>query len=173
MCLSEYVIVLSIDAHTKEVYEDIRVRATFEKTLANVKMLREIRDKHYPDSRSEMRVSGVHVRDDQDEVGFQEFWSQYTDTVSLVKAQARWDTYANPVHPDHTDPCVFLWERMYIWWDGKTNPCDEDYKSFLSPGMATETFLKDIWHGEALTQLRKLHQTGQRCKAMPCDRCGV
>ena len=30
--------------------------------------------------------------------------------------------------------CSHLWERLYVWHDGVINPCDEDYKSYLTPG---------------------------------------
>ena len=166
-------IALSIDAHNKEVYEDIRVRGNWDKVVANVRLLRKIRDQHYPNSPAEIRVSGVRFRDDQDEDLFHSFWSEICDSVVFVRVQQRWNTYENPVHPDNTSPCDFLWERLFVWHDGSTNPCDEDYKSLLSPGSVHEQSIRDIWHGEALNAIREKHLSKRRGDCLPCDRCGV
>ena len=167
------VIVFSVDSHEKEIYEDIRVRSNFEKILGNIRRLREIRDGQYPDSKMEIRVSGVKFRDDQDEIGFYDFWSEICDTVNFVRAQQRWNTYDNPTHPDHTAPCELLWNRMYVWFDGMYSTCDEDYKGHLSPGNILDTPMRDVWHGEAMTKLRESHLANNRAKNFPCDRCGV
>ena len=34
-----------------------------------------------------------------------------------------------------TVPCSELWSRLFIWWDGKVNPCDYDYKSVFQNGI--------------------------------------
>ena len=62
---------------------------------------------------------------------------------------------------------------MYVWYDGKINPCDEDYKSFLSYGNLKIHTIKEVWKSTALKKLRDLHLSGKRNKIIPCDRCGV
>jgi radical SAM protein with 4Fe4S-binding SPASM domain len=166
-------IALSIDAHEKALYEDIRVRGNFDEVVQNVRRLREIRDKSYPNSKVEIRVSGVRFREDQNEAGFREFWSKICDTVVYVRAQLRWNTYENDLHPERDRPCDFLWNKLYVWHDGTCNPCDEDYKSYLSPGSVKEHSIRDIWHGEQLSQMRQAHINGDRANYNPCDRCGV
>ena len=69
------------------------------------------------------------------------------DHVVFVKEQVRWDTYNNT--PDGVNsPCMYLWERMYVWFDGTTNPCDVDYKSELSMGKLdySRNNIRDIIH---------------------------
>ena len=62
---------------------------------------------------------------------------------------------------------------MFIWWDGKINPCDVDYKSKLSPGTFTENnSIKDIWNSKEYNLLRLNHENGMRSGCYPCDRCG-
>jgi len=167
------VITLSIDAHEKDLYEAIRVRAKFEEVFANVCRLNEIRERDYPNSRAEIRVSGVHIREDQDEQEFRKFWTDYCDNIVYVRAQERWNTYENKLHPEREVPCLFLWERLLICFDGTCNPCDEDYKTMLSPGNIKDTPLSQIWQGEEMSQIRKDHLSGNRSCHMPCDRCGV
>jgi organic radical activating enzyme len=167
------VITLSIDAEEKNLYEEIRVRAKFEEVLENVERLVRIREIDYPSSSAEIRVSGVQFREEQNNEKFNAFWSGIVDTVAYVRAQQRWDTYNNPVEEEKQSPCSFLWERLYVWFDGKTNPCDEDYKSILSPGSVREQSISKIWNGQAMKQLREDHLNNRRACHAPCDRCGV
>ncbi len=167
------ILVFSVDAHTKDVYEQIRVRGKFEQVRENIERFNRIREESYPSASTTTRISAVRFRDDQDPVGFKEFWSDMVDEVGMKDAQARWDTYSNDVHHDLTTPCWFLWERMYIWQDGSTNPCDLDYKSHLSSGNVALMPIHDIWHGPELQRLRENHLNGHRLDHSPCDRCGA
>lgn len=167
-------LVFSVDSHEKAIYEDIRVRATFEDVVANIERFQEIRQRDYPDSKLTTRVSGVKVNERQDVEGFQRFWSSRVDHVGITGAEERWDTYNNELQSDLTHSCRYLWERLYVWHDGTVNPCDVDYKSMLSPGKLDEnTTIRDIWQGEALTKLRTMHLNGERSALHPCDRCTI
>lgn len=167
------VLVISIDAHTEQMYKEIRVRGNFDRVVSNVRRLFEIRSRQYPGSGLEIRISGVKIRDDQNENDFRKFWSEMSDNVVYVHMQARWDTYNNNPHPEKNYPCAFLWNRLYIWHDGTCNPCDEDYKSQLRLGNIKEQSLRDIWHSPKMTEFRNRHMSGARKDIMPCDRCGV
>ena len=83
----------------------------------------------------------------------------------------RWDTYNNPKEIAGTCACGYLWERMYVWYDGLCNPCDADYKSKLSVGSIQEKSIHEIWHGQKYTELRNMHSNGKRNMVFPCDRC--
>ena len=85
----------------------------------------------------------------------------------------RWDTYNNSIHEDITEPCENLWDRMYIWYDGKVNPCDADYKSYLSYGNVKNLSILETWNSEIINKLRKDHLNKLRLNHKPCDRCGV
>ncbi len=167
------ILVFSVDAHEKELYEEIRVNADFDQTYENICRFEEIRRTHYPESPLVSRVAGVRVRPDQDPKAFTQFWGKICDEVAMKDAFERWDTYKNKTHPELTDPCYIIWERIYIWFDGATNPCDADYKSNLSPGSVRDQSIHDIWHGEALQKLRDVHLAGNRASLTPCDRCGI
>ena len=62
---------------------------------------------------------------------------------------------------------------MYIWFDGKVNPCDSDYKSYLSYGNFKDGSIKKIWNNNIIQKLRNDHLKEKRRKIVPCDRCGV
>ena len=46
---------------------------------------------------------------------------------------------------------------MYIWFDGKVNPCDADYKSLLSFGNVNQNSIKEIWSNNSIAKLRQDH----------------
>jgi MoaA/NifB/PqqE/SkfB family radical SAM enzyme len=165
-------LVFSIDAHEKDLYEEIRVRGKFNEVLANIKRFHDIRARHYPNSLLSTRVSGVKFRSDQNSEDFKAFWSEIADHVVYVDIQNRWDTYNSEVDPELTHPCNYMWERFYIWFDGICNPCDTDYKSNLSPGNLKDSSIREIWRGEAFRQMRETHSSGNRQDLVPCDRCG-
>tara|TARA_B100001248_G_C27399780_1_gene469187 strand:+ start:13410 stop:14588 length:1179 start_codon:yes stop_codon:yes gene_type:complete len=167
------ILVISCDANTEDLYKRIRVGGNFEKLLNNIKLLTSIRKKEYPNSKLEIRISGVYFHEEQNPAEFNKFWEDKVDTVSFVKVQNRWDTYNNQKNLEKNNPCDFLWEKIYVWWDGTTNPCDEDYKSLLSPGNIKDQSIKDLWNNNKLNELRKLHKDNKRITKIPCDRCNV
>ena len=166
-------IVISADHYLKEDYERLRKGADFEKILNNVDMLYKIRRDHYPNSITEIRISGIDNEKNLDRKKFINFWKSRSDHVTASYPLERWDTYNNTVHPEINDACYNLWDRMYVWFDGKVNPCDADYKSNLSYGNVKDKSIKEVWNGEKINQLRRMHAENNRYKINPCDRCGV
>ena len=150
----------------------MRLGANFEAIVENVDMLYRIR-KNYPNSVTEIRVSGVDSTKTLDRKKFHDFWIERADHVSAGYAIERWDTYNNTEHPEISQACDFLWDRMYVWFDGKSNPCDADYKSYLSYGSVKDSSIKDVWNGKAVRELRQKHLSGERKNVDPCNKCGV
>ena len=107
----------------------------------------------YPDSKCATRVSGVRIDKKQNVQKFTEFWEKYVDHVVMVDLLERWDTYHNPLENAGKNPCNFLWGEMYVWYDGKCNPCDVDYKSDLLVGNVKDNSIKEIWNGEDYKKL--------------------
>ena len=166
-------VVISSDHYVKKDYERLRLGSNFEKIVANIDMLFNIRAKNYPNSITEIRVSGVDNDKNLDREKFKNFWIKRCDHVSASFPLERWDTYNNKPHPEINDPCENLWDRMYIWFDGKVNPCDADYKSLLSYGNAKDKTIKELWNNKFIKKNREIHLSNKRCDINPCDRCGA
>ena len=166
-------VVVSSDHYIKEDYERLRLGSNFEKVVKNVDMLFNIRKEHYPDSLTEIRISGIDNERNLDREKFKDFWIKRSDHVTAGFPLERWDTYKNDILSDIKDPCELLWDRMYVWFDGKVNPCDADYKSYLSYGSAKEYSLKELWNNKIISNIRKTHADKNRNEINPCDRCGV
>jgi radical SAM protein with 4Fe4S-binding SPASM domain len=160
----------SIDAADKELYEKLRVNGKFEKTLKNVERFNEIRYKHYPNSRLTTRISGVKVNENQDVQKMIDLWAPYADIVAFTNYTPWESSYENLVN-DVSIPCTELWRRLFVWWDGKVNPCDYDYKSLLSKWNTTDKPISEIWNSDYYKMLRAKHLNNERKEIEPCKRC--
>jgi len=165
-------VVFSVDAGTKNTYEKIRRLGKFDKVVSNIENFQNIREKYYSKSPTITRIAGVKVNDEQDLLQMSNFWSNYVDEVSVKIASPRWDSYNNNINSE-TNPCLNLWYRLYIWYDGIANPCDFDYKSFLQKGNLNKNSIINIWNSDEFQKMRKDHLNKLRKKYTPCDRCPI
>jgi len=161
-------LVVSTDHYEKGMYESLRKGANYERFIENIRIIEDSRRRYKREETLYTRASGVHIDKGMNTKKFKEFYNRYFDETEVTE---RWNTYGNVVHEDYTAACGMPSERLYIWHDGTTNPCDSDYKSFLSPGNAIEIGVKKSW--DNLSKLRDDMQTGHRLSNIPCDRCGI
>ena len=73
------------------------------------------------------------------------------DQISFVKYNPWENVYTSPLS-EISEPCSDLWRRMFIWFDGKINPCDTDYKTDLMIGKIKNKSLSDLWKGDAYSK---------------------
>ena len=166
-------VVISADHYEKKQFEILRKGSNFEEIVKNVEMLFNIRKKNFPNSKTEIRISGIDYNKDLNREKFNQFWERISDNVSAGYAVERWDTYNNKPIQKIESACSYLWDRMYVWFDGKCNPCDADYKSYLSYGNVKNNSIIEVWNSPELKELRSKHLKGKRNKINPCDRCGL
>lgn len=165
-------LVFSADAAEEPLYSQLRVGGKLATVLANVERFQKIRATQYPDSRIITRVSGVKLSGQQNLDSMQKLWGNLVDQVAFVNYNPWENTYQRPIN-DLVMPCSDLWRRMFVWWDGKVNPCDVDYRSTLSVGALAEIGLSALWRSPAYTVLREAHLQGRRAGVGPCNRCAV
>jgi radical SAM protein with 4Fe4S-binding SPASM domain len=165
-------LVFSADAATEPLYSQLRVGGKLDRVVDNVRQFRDIRAKHYPNSKLITRVSGVKVQEEQDIGEMDGLWGELVDQVAFVKYNPWENTYVQEDN-DITEPCSDLWRRMFVWHDGTINPCDVDYKSMLAIGDANKQSLSDLWQSEKYDQIRSEHLKKSRCNVFPCSRCTV
>jgi len=164
-------IVFSVDSSNKEEFERIRVGAKFEEVVENIKTFNKVRAREFPNLPLRTRISMVVSDHRQNAEMARRFWSTLVDEFAVSRAMNRVDIYHRPLVAE-TRSCSYLWERMYIWWDGTVNPCDDDYLSNLSAGKLNGcTTVQSVWLGEVMQKLRLRHLQGEKNCLSPCDRC--
>lgn len=162
-------IVISADDADKESYEKIRVKGKFEKLISNINLLNNIK-KDYPNSKTIIRVSGVKINKNQDIQKMKKIYGKYTDSVAFVNYLPWESSYENDEN-EIKEACSDLWKRMFVWYDGKMNPCDYDYKSILSKANYNEINIKNYWNSDHYNSIRNKHFNGERDKIIPCNTC--
>lgn len=165
-------LVFSADAAEEPLYSKLRVGGKLSVVLANVERFQRIRQTQYPDSRMITRVSGVKFDDRQDLDAMQKLWGELADQVAFVNYNPWENSYLRDM-TKVTEPCSDLWRRMFVWWDGKVNPCDVDYRSTLSVGGLANGNLSELWVSPAYQSLRAAHIENRRGSVATCNRCTV
>ena len=102
----------------------------------------------------------------------QKIWGELVDQVAFVKYNP-WENNYKKNSNNISTPCSDLWRRMFIWWDGKCNPCDVDYKSWLTVGNYPDKTLSQLWRSNSYQNLREKHLAGVRKSIKPCSSCTV
>ena len=123
-------LVFSADAAEEKLYSELRVNGNLKKVLKNIENFQKIKNTQYPKSSIITRVSGVKFNEKQDFNKMIKLWNGLVDQVAFVDYNP-WENSYEKEPNNIEEPCSDLWRRMFIWWDGKVNPCDVDYKSNL------------------------------------------
>ena len=165
-------LVFSADAADENLYSKLRVNGKLEKVLSNIKRFQEIRIKKYPKSKIITRVSGVKISNQQNLDDMEKYWGNFVDQVAFVN-YCPWENVYESKFSEIKTPCSDLWRRMFVWWDGKVNPCDVDYKSELSSGDIQYSDISKLWKSDNYNNLRKKHMSKLRNTVSPCNRCVV
>ena len=165
-------LVFSADAASEPTYGQLRVRGRLERALERIKMFSDIRAKHYPSSPIITRVSGVKVDATPNIEEMEKFWGELVDQVAFVNYNPWESTYERPIN-QITAPCSELWLRMFVWWDGTVNPCENDYRSSLAVGNCSKLNLSQLWRSEPYEFLREQHLSKKRSTCSPCRQCPV
>ena len=165
-------LVFSADAADENLYSKLRVNGKLDKILANIKRFQEIRIKNYPKSKIITRVSGVKISNKQNLDDMEKFWGSFVDQVAFVD-YVPWENVYQSKYSGIQTPCSDLWRRMFVWWDGKVNPCDVDYKSELSSGDIKNHNISELWKSNNYINLRKKHIENLRTTVSPCNKCVV
>ena len=165
-------IVFSADAATEPLYSQLRVNGSLSKVLKNIENFKKIKETKYPNNPIISRVSGVKFNNEQNFNSMEKLWSDLVDQVAFVNYNS-WENSYNKAPNNIIDPCSDLWRRMFVWWDGKINPCDVDYKSHLSVGNFYRNNIQELWNSEKYKLLRETHLNKKRQKISPCSSCVV
>ncbi|MEK7590510.1 MAG: radical SAM protein [Patescibacteria group bacterium] len=167
-------IVFSVDAADKETFEKIRIGASFDKVVNNIKMFNRIRNDEFPDSPVRTRIHMVMFHDKQDVKQAQDFWAPLVDEFSARNANCEQAGNVYQDGPKNVCPgkiCRAPFTRFYVWADGTVNPCESDYLSHLQIGSAYSESLRDLWNGPRMMKLRIAHMNGNKNNYYPCNGC--
>ena len=171
-------VVFSVDASDKEGFEAIRIGASFEKVISNIKMFNEIREREFPNTTVRSRISMTLFQESQDPEAARKLWEPLVDEFTAKNARGEQSGSIYQLNADKSHKnlcpmtqCKVLFDRLYIWCDGTVNPCEDDYLSFLRVGNAYQESLYNIWKGPKMMKIRIAHLNGKKNTCYPCNGC--
>lgn len=153
----------------EDTYNKIRAPAVFSETMEKIKYLRYYRDK-FKRYNPLIRIQSVHSAIKGRELEFLNLWDSIADRVNFIADQKRSINKKDYRH----DPyyiCSSPWQRMCVSWNGKVAQCYGDYLMGNILGDVNNESIKNIWHGGAFIELRKLMKEGRRLATKPCQTC--
>ena len=172
------VLVISIDGVTPETYASVRVGGDLNKVEANVRRLIEMRGSR-TSPRIVLRI--IKMQETREEIdAFFERWqplirdddqiniNEYNDWSGKVA-----DHSVEGLHPsfEHRSPCRMLWRNLSVHADGKVSACCHDSEDELIIGDVRTETVQQIWNGEKLAALRRIHQEGRFAELPICANC--
>jgi radical SAM protein with 4Fe4S-binding SPASM domain len=168
-------VIVSMDGATKETYERIRVRASYEKLRENVILFWKIRNE-LGRVKPFIRIQMVRMKENAHEVDqFFEMWKPYVDDIRIsdVSNRGQGDVSVGDQAPIARAVCPQPWQRMIIARDGRVLPCCSDWHMEWVIGDAKKQDLTEIWHGKAMNELRQLLRERRLDEFAPCNHCFV
>jgi MoaA/NifB/PqqE/SkfB family radical SAM enzyme len=153
-------IYVGIDAFNPETYDKLRVGGNYDKVVANVNGLLELKRKLGTD-KPEVFVQFVEMEDNEKEKDdFKEYWMARGATVK-IRPKITWAGTVEPwkVKSIQRYPCYWVMRTCNICWDGRVVLCSVDYDAKFVAGNVNEDSIKSIWLG-SLKKIRELHTDG-------------
>lgn len=153
-------IIVSVDGATKETYEKIRIKSSWEKLIANLHLLRKLKKKYGTFVRIQMTAQDANEAE-----------------IALFKRQHKWadEVYVKPKRGTQIAMgrklCGQPYQRMVIGWDGTVYGCCNAWNEESVVGYAKIDHLISIWNQPSMDDLR--YKARDPSKGDPCESCQV
>jgi radical SAM protein with 4Fe4S-binding SPASM domain len=72
-----------------------------------------------------------------------------------------------------TRTCRDFWERMTIYWNGDVALCCEDLDGAHILGNLKESTIREVWNGEKMRALKRLHRQKRFAELPLCAGCDL
>ena len=170
----------SINGTSRENYKLIHGRDDFDRAINNLK-------KTYSYKKELTRPLNVYVsvcvtryiEDSLEE--FVDYCRQYCDdlvtnsvvemggymTEELSYLRTKQDT---DFRTGMTIPCYQIWNSLFITYEGYATACCADFQNYFVYADLNHTTIKEAWHNEVITNLRRRHLEGE-IEGSPCMTC--
>lgn len=172
-------IFFSFDSPYPETYEQIRVGAKFDRTLANIRAFMDTRERlgHLAVQTRASMVLAEGLDPEAMETVKADYLKLFRNlkvaeiSFGLPTVMGLDYEKAHGLFPGFVCPDFF--RRMFIFWDGPAGPCCGDWERRLIMGDAAGKSLAEIWLGPEYRSLREAHVSGRYESMAACRACSV
>jgi radical SAM protein with 4Fe4S-binding SPASM domain len=100
---------------------------------------------------------------------FRRIWESKVDGINI--GRAREIDNLNPLSRKQLAPCPYLWQRMFVLWNGDVVACCSDSDAKLVIGNVWASGIYGVWKSSKFEQIRKLHLSYQSNNIVLCNNC--
>lgn len=168
-------IVFSFDGGTKETYEKIRVNASFDRVVQNIRNLVKERDRRGLKNPI-VEVNCTIQKENKNEIGsFEALWSGVVDGYDYGIV----DNREGEGHDDGLRvkasqilyPCRRLWNEIIVISSGKVALCCVDFDGKVIVGDMNKQTLEEVWNSPLFKNIRDLHVKNMGDQVALCKGC--
>nr|WP_296440536.1 SPASM domain-containing protein [uncultured Acetatifactor sp.] len=161
-------ITISIDGVGLQ-YDDIRKPLKFEDTLQRIKDIYEIKEANGW-KKPVIKVQGIWPAIRKNPSEYYNCFVPYVDLVAFNPLIDYLDQDEDIVYEDEF-VCPQPYQRLVIGSDGRVLLCSNDEEGNYVLGDANKQSVYEIWHGELLDTVRRLHREGRFKEFAVCKKC--
>ena len=173
---------ISVDGLSDEQFwEFTKAKVNFEVFAEQIRHL-------YAVSRGKMEICLKLIGDkftEDDHKKFYDTFGDYSDRIFIENLAPCWPEFDVETRMDveittgiyqqevsNTNTCPYIFYAMSVNSDGTVSVCFLDWARKLVIGDTRKESLKDIWNGDPMFEIQKMHLKGDRCKNDTCGNCG-
>jgi len=158
---------ISMDAAGKEVFESTRLGLNYDKVVANVERLIQIRDEAGK-RRPKLILSFVRQNNSAEEQAFIAHWRTKADKIHVTDLH-NWGGTLNH-ESDVNYPCYRPWLTFTALWDGRVSLCCADFDGKTILGDLNTQSIAEVWNAQPYRDARRQHlESGGPDICRACD----
>lgn len=173
---------ISIDAHSKEVYDIIRPGGDYNRVIQNVLALLAAR-KQRGSITPLVRVNFVRTERNEHELeSFIGFWRDKADMIGVqemvLPTKSQESIRSKTTEKKASFGCSFPYKQLVITAEGEVLPCCTFWGEKMPLGNIITHYqrhgsvdLGRFWLGEQMRELREIHKNGEFSKSAVCAKC--
>lgn len=169
-------LVVSLDAASKQVYSSIRRLGNFEKVLSNVETFLLLKNRAGGLPHTQVQMVSLKLNREETRK-FVERWKGRADSVRVKRFYNTANVAGRAGEPvpsvPKARPCLLLWREPVVLYDGTVLPCCVDMIGEKPIGNVNERPLMEIWNDAELVEMRRLHAEGRHREIALCRDCHV
>jgi radical SAM protein with 4Fe4S-binding SPASM domain len=167
-------ITISLDATTKEEYEEVRKNLSFDQLIKNIKELYELIQKESPNKILRLSVLALKANEKSHKDFFDKM-KGYADILEITNPHNFGGfvdvEVKNAYRVKKRYPCYYFWSRLTVFPDGIVSICGDDFLNEYVAGNLYEQTVEEIWKSKAFEKARELHLKEEFGKIKICKDC--
>ena len=167
----------SFDGYDKENYEKIRIKGNFDRTIANILHLLEMK-KSLHQKKPQVAIEVIDFtpeetkKDARAKDEFRNLFKGLPLDELVVKELHNWAGETSVEKPSSVRTiCTFPWNALIIFWDGSVLPCSQDFFGSYILGNVKLSSLREIWNNEKMVSLRQKLAAKEVAGLNACANC--